>query len=162
VAHTTIDVTIVPSQPGLAFHVATDSQFTVPYNGAEVPTAFLATLDNLGPAADTYNIAVTGLPGGFALLNSGTRVTVPAREVGVLGLYLQPVAGQALPAPGAQLSFSVKATSASDPSISQTQIVQFTMPALDAIALAATPATVNTTPGAPVSSSITITNVGNV
>ena len=83
-------MTITPTQPGISFAVASDPQFTVPFNGAQLPTAFRATIQNLGPAADTYNLTFSNLPSGFTLLDSGTSVTVPAGQTGILGLYLQP------------------------------------------------------------------------
>src|SRR5262249_8679114 len=39
VARAVVDVTVRPTQPDLALSVATDPQFTVPFNGAELPTA---------------------------------------------------------------------------------------------------------------------------
>ncbi len=36
-AQTTVEVTITPTQPGIRFTVATDSQLTVPFNGAAAP-----------------------------------------------------------------------------------------------------------------------------
>ena len=81
-AQTTVEVTITPTQPGISFSVASDPQFTVPFNGAQLPTAFRATIQNLGPAADTYNLTFSNLPSGFTLLDSGTSVTVPAGSNG--------------------------------------------------------------------------------
>ena len=89
-AQTTVEVTITPTQPGISFAVAPDPQFTVPFNGAQLPTAFRATIQNLGPAADTYNLTFSNVPSGFTLLNSGTSVTVPAGQTGILGIYLAP------------------------------------------------------------------------
>ena len=71
-------MTITPTQPGISFTVASDPQFTVPFNGAQLPTAFRATIQNLGPAADTYNLTFSNVPSGFTLQNSGSSVTVPS------------------------------------------------------------------------------------
>ena len=46
---------------------------------AQVPTAFLASIQNLGPAADTYDLTFSNVPGGFTLLNSGDRRHDPRR-----------------------------------------------------------------------------------
>ena len=113
-AQTTVEVTITPTQPGINFSVASDPLFTVPFNGAQLPTAFRATIQNLGPAADTYNLTFSNVPSGFTLLDSGTSVTVPAGQTGILGIYLQPNTGQPIPPPGTQLSFTVTATSTTD------------------------------------------------
>ena len=82
VAQTTVDVTITPTQPGINFTIASDPIFTVPFDGAQLPTAFRATIQNLGPAADTYNLTFANVPSGFTLQNSGTSVTVPAARQG--------------------------------------------------------------------------------
>ena len=116
-----------------------DPIFTVPFNGAELPTAFRATIQNLGPAADTYNLTFANVPAGFTLLNSGTSVTVPAGQTGILGLYLQPDVGQPIPPPGTMLSFTVTATSTTDSTITQSQVVAFTVPAIDALTVTSNP-----------------------
>jgi len=162
VAQTTVDVTITPTKPGMNFTVASDPVFTVPFNGAQLPTAFRASIQNLGPAADSYNLTFSNVPSGFSIVDSGTSVTVPAGETGILGIYLVPKTGQPIPAPGTQLSFTVTATSESDASITQTQTETFTIPAVDALTITATPTVVSTPPGAGIADTITLTNVGNV
>ena len=161
-AQTTVEVTITPTQPGITLAVASDPVFTVPFNGAQLPTAFRATIQNLGPAADTYNLTFSNVPSGFTLLDSGTSVTIPAGQTGFLGLYLQVNTGQPIPTAGTQLSFTVTATSTTDPSITETQTETFTVPTIDAVTVTGNPATVNAIPGTPVTDTLTITNVGNV
>ena len=80
---------------------------------------------------------------------------------GILGVYL-PNTGQPIPPPGTQLSFDVTATSTSDPSITQTQTVSFTVPQIDAVTVTPSLMAVSTIPGGPVTDTLTITNVGNV
>lgn len=162
IAQTTASVTVNPTQPGMKLTVPSDPLLTVPFNGAQLPTAFQATIQNLGPAADTYNLTYSNVPGGFALLSSATSVTVPAARTGLVGLYLQPDPGQPPPAPGTVLMFDVTATSTTTPSIARTQTVSVTVPAIDALTITASPASVNTTPGADATATITITNAGNV
>ena len=162
VATTTALVAVTPTAPGLALDVTPDPLFTVSYNGAELPTAFRAEVRNLGPGADAYTVAITGLPAGFRVLSSGSGLTVPAGKTGALGLYLEPTAGTALPAPGTVLSFTVTATSTTDPSITQTETVTFTMPAVHAVTVTVTPAAITTTPGVPATATLTLKNVGNV
>jgi uncharacterized membrane protein len=161
-AQTTIDVTITPTAPGLNFSVPPDTEFTLPFNGAQLPTAFRASLQNLGPAADTYKLTFANVPARFTLRDSGTSVSVPAGQTGILGLYLQPNAGTTLPAPGTQLSFEVTATSVSNPAITQTVTVTFTMPALHAVSVSDAPTQVNTLPGVGGTTTLTLQNVGNV
>ena len=162
VAQSVVNVTITPTQPGLALNVAKDPIFTVPFNGALLPTAFRASIRNLGPADAMYNLTFSGLPAGFTLLNSGTTVTVPAGHTGILGLYLQPNLGQPIPPPGTQLTFTVTATSTTNAVLTKSQLVSFTVPAVDALTLTSSPTSVNTTPGSPATATITITNAGNV
>jgi hypothetical protein len=68
VAQTSVGVTITPTRPGLNFKVPPDPLFTVPFNSAQLPTAFRATMQNLGPQADTYNLTFSNIPSGFTVL----------------------------------------------------------------------------------------------
>ena len=134
----------------------------MPFNGAQLPTAFRATIQNLGPAADTYNLTFSNVPSGFTLLDSGTSVTVPAGQTGIVGLYLHAEPGQPIPPPGTQLSFTVTATSTTNPAITQTQTETFTVPAIDAVTLTSTPASLSSSPGVAAPTTLTLQNVGNV
>jgi uncharacterized membrane protein len=162
IAQGVVNVTVTPTQPGITLSVAPDSQFTVPFNGAEFPTAFRASIQNLGPAADTYNLTFSNVPSGFTLLDSGTSVTVPPGQTGIVGLYLQPNNSQALQAPGTVLSFTVTATSTTTSSLTKTQIVSFTVPQIDAVTVTSSPTLLATPPGTGVTETLTFTNVGNV
>jgi uncharacterized membrane protein len=162
VAQTTLNVTIRPTVQGINFTVTPDSLFTVPFNGAQLPTAFRASIQNLGPSADSYKLTFANVPIGFTLLNSGTSVTVPAGQTGILGLYLQPNAGQPTPAPGTPLSFTVTATSTSNPAITRTLVVAFTMPAIDAVLVSTSEPQVASTPGTATTATLTLQNAGNV
>ncbi len=161
IAQTVVEVIIKSTSAGSTFSIVPDPILTVPYNGAELPTAFQATIHNTGPAAVPYTLTFSNLPTGFTLLDSGTSVTVPPGQTGILGIYLVPNGGP-VPAPGTQVSFTVTATSTSKPSTIQTQTVTFTIPNIDAITLNAAPVTVNTIPGGTFSDLVTIANAGNV
>ena len=117
-------------------------------------------IHNTGPTADTYNLTFPAVPSGFTVLDSGTSVTVPAGATGIVGVYLQP--SGALPAPGTAESFSVTATSAADSTITHTFAEPFSMPTVAAVTVSDNPAALNSIPGAAVSTTLTITNVGNV
>ena len=160
VAQTTVEVTINPTTPGINFSVTPDSVYSVPFNGAQIPSAFQATIQNLGPAADTFALTFPNLPTGFTVLSSGATVTIPAGQTGILGVYLQPTGS--LPAPGTQVTFTATATSESDPTITQTVNVTFTIPEIDAVTLTPLPTTVNITPGGSSNDTISIVNAGNV
>ncbi|HEV3310798.1 MAG TPA: hypothetical protein VG815_09790, partial [Chloroflexota bacterium] len=162
VAQTIVDVTITATQPAIALTIRPHSALTVPFNGAQLPTAFQAVIQNLGPAADTYNLTFSNLPTGFAILNSGTSVTLPAGETGILGIYLQPNAGQPIPPVGTQVSFTVTATSTSDSSITQTVTETFTVPAIDSVSVSSSPTSLSSSPGVAASTTVTLQNDGNV
>ena len=49
VAQSVVNVTITPTQPGITLAVQPDTLFTVPFQGAQLPTAFRAVIQNLGP-----------------------------------------------------------------------------------------------------------------
>jgi uncharacterized membrane protein len=161
VAQTTVNVTITPTSPGITLAVNPDPIFTVPFQGAQVPTAFQAVIHNNGPTADTFGLTFANVPAGFTVLSSTASVTIPAGQTGVVGIYLQPTSSQ-LPAPGTPLAFAVTAASTSDPAVTQQQNVSLTMPQVDAVTLTDQPTAVSTTPGTPVSTTLTLTNAGNV
>ena len=162
IAQSIVYVNINPTQPGLKLTVASDPLFTVPFNGAELPSAFRATIQDLGPAADTYNLTFSNVPSGFSVEQSSTSVTVPAGATGFDGIYLVPNAGQPLPAPGTVVSFTVRATSTTNPAITQTQTASFTVPDIDAVSLTSAPTSLSSTPGTPATATLTLQNNGNV
>src|SRR5581483_662594 len=126
-------VTVTPTQPGLALDVAADPVLSVPFAGAQVPSAFQATIRNLGPAADTYNLTFSAPPVGFAFLETPRSLAVPAGETGSAGIYLTPVG--TLPAPGTVVTFTVTATSAANPAITATRVVSYTVPEIHGVLL---------------------------
>ncbi len=160
VAQSVVDVAVTPTTAGITLNVAPDPIFTLPFDGAQLPSAFRATIQNLGPAADTFNLTFSNVPAGFSVISSSTSLMIPAGETGIAGIYLVPT-GQ-IPAPNTQVSLTITATSASDPSITETQSETFTFPAIDALTLSSNPRLVNTVPGLGVTDTITVTNAGNV
>jgi hypothetical protein len=159
VAKGVVSVTVTRTQPGLALSVAHDPVYSVPSNGVQVPTAFRASVQNLGPAADTFTLSFSNVPAGFTIFDSVDELTVPAGATGIAGVYLRPT-GQ-IPAAGTQLTFTVTATSTTNPAITQTQNVAFTVLAIDAVPVSANPSSFGATPGSAVTSSLTLSNEGN-
>jgi len=160
VAQAAVLVTLSATTPGMKLTVSPDTLFSVPVAGGLLPSAFRATIQNTGPAADTYNLAFSNVPAGFTLLDSLTSVTIPAGALAVAGLYLAPSGN--LPPQGTQVSFTVTATSVSNPAITASQNVTFTVPALQLLTLSASPSTFATTPGTAVQSTLTLQSTGNV
>ena len=162
VAQSTVTIAVTPTAPGVHFTVPPDPLFTVPFNGAQIPSAFQATARNLGPVADTYTLTFAAVPAGFTLATIGTAVAVPAGQTGVLGLYLVPVPGPSLPAPGTVLTFAVTATSTADSALAKTVTVTLVVPEIHAVLLAPEPAALATTPGQSATGNVIVTNAGNV
>ena len=162
IAQTIVDVTITPTQPSINFTVASDTEFTVPFNGAQLPTAFRASIQNLGPAADTYGLTFSNAPSGFSIVSSAASVTVPAGATGIVGLYLVPNTGQPIPPPGTQLSFTVTATGTTDSSITKSQTVTFTVPNVDGVILTSDVSSLTSTGGSPAATTLRLADVGNV
>ncbi|HQU42211.1 MAG TPA: transglutaminase domain-containing protein, partial [Pirellulales bacterium] len=161
ISQSTVEVTVTSTMPGMTFAVNPDPVFTVPFDNAQVPSAFRATILNMGPTPDTYNLTFSNVPAGWTIVDSGTSDMAPAGQTGIVGIYLEPT-GNSLPAPGTQVSFTVTATSTADSSITKTVTVTFTMPAIAAATVTSDPVELSTTPGAATTAAITITNVGNV
>jgi uncharacterized membrane protein len=161
VAQTTVDISVTAVAPGVDLEITPDSQLTVPLSGAQLPSGYQAGIHNLGPTTDTFQLSFENVPAGFTILGTAASIDVAAGQTGLLGVYLQPTSGQ-LPPPGTQVSFTVKATSLSNPLITESQVVTFTVPEIDAIVVTANPSSVNTAPGVGVTTVITVTNVGNV
>jgi uncharacterized membrane protein len=159
-AQATVQVTVSPTRPGFTFSVQPDADHYVSINGADLPSAFLATIHNTGPSAETFDLKFSTPPAGFSYLTGPGSMTVPAGEMGTIGIYLQPTIE--IPAPGTHEFFTVTATPASGTASPQMQTVDFTVPAVDAVSLSVVPTSLATTPGATATATLTITNVGNV
>ena len=160
VAQAAVLITLGATPPGVTLTVNPDNIFTVPVNGAQLPSAYRAIVQNTGPAADTFNLTFGNITAGFTILDSQTAVTIPAGAIASTGIYLSPTGN--LPAPGTQASFTVTAASASNASIHASQNVTFTVPAVQGLTLSASPASFSTTPGTAVQSTLTLQSTGNV
>lgn len=158
VAQTTVNVTLKSALLGITLNVAPDPLTTVPFNGAQLPTAFTASIHNISSRPLTENLSFSNIPSGFALLDSATSITIPAGQTGSVGVYLMPTSQ--IPAPGSQFSFNVSTSDIFGDHASQA--VSFTVPAVDAITLSGTASTVNIAPGATATDVLTIVNAGNV
>jgi uncharacterized membrane protein len=136
-----------------------DSLFTVPVSGAQVHSSFMMGIHNPASKDRSFSISVVP-PSGFSVLTSAQSIDVGSDQTGEIGLYLQPSGD--LPPPGTSISFTVTATSASDPTITATQTVTFTMPVVHAVTLVSNNPTLNVVPGSGWGFSVTLQNAGNV
>jgi uncharacterized membrane protein len=158
VAQAFVSVTIKSTSFGITLNVAPDQLTTVPFNGAQLPTAFVASIHNSGPIAATENLVFSNIPSGFTLVESATSVRIPAGQTGSVGVYFVPTSQ--IPAPGSQFSFHVSASDIFGDTAAQT--VSFTMPEVHGVTLTSSPPTVDATPGVTATDAVTITAVGNV
>jgi uncharacterized membrane protein len=160
VAQGEVQITLTPTSPGIDVSLDADPLYYLEYFGAQVPTAYRATIRNLGPQVDTFELTFPSVPLGFEVLHSKTTVTIPPGQTAIVGLYLNPT-GQ-LPAPGTQVSFAVTATSTTDNLITQTQTIYFAVPEIHGVILTSTPTEVTTLPGTQIQTTMVIEARGNV
>ena len=144
---------------GLALGIIPDPFLTIPVGGGQVPTAFVVGIHNSGITDETVSLSVTP-PAGFTSMTSVPTIRIPAGQTAEVGLCLTPT-GE-IPAQGSTISFGVTATSTTNPAMTQAQTVTFTIPAIDAVTISDNLTSLNTTPGTPVTDTVTITNAGNV
>ncbi|MCA9186314.1 MAG: hypothetical protein KDA99_11870 [Planctomycetales bacterium] len=160
VASTLVNVDVSATAAGVELEVQHDSFLYVPYFGAQIPTAYTATIKNVGPTTDTFDLTFDSLPAGLKVVGSLSSVVVPAGATATVGVYVVP--DGSLPAEGTPVDFSIGVESASDSHVAATATVSFVVPAIHGVAIIATPATVGTTPGAPVAVEVQFAAVGNV
>jgi uncharacterized membrane protein len=161
VAQSTIDVTVQPTSPGLVLAIEPDPIFFVPFQEAELPTAFQAQIQNLGPADEAYQLIVSNVTPGWDVITSADTAFVNAGTSGTVGVYLRPK-GNVLPPAGTTVSFTVTATSNGNSSIVKTVTTNFTLPSVSAVSMTVKPFMVESFPGSITNGSITIQNVGHV
>ena len=125
-----------------------------------MPTAFQATVHNTGPATETFAIAPDTVPAGFEFASSLPAVTLAPGQSGVVGIYLQPTGPIA--APGTVATFSLHVTGLNVPTTTASASATFTIPEVKGLTLTDTPSTLNTTPGASVTTTLSLTASGNV
>ncbi|MHB8969759.1 MAG: dockerin type I domain-containing protein [Pirellulaceae bacterium] len=161
VAGTDVLVTVTPTMPGVTLTVTPDPLLTVPFAGAEVPTAYQAAIRNLGPAADTFVLSGFDVTPGWEVITSESQRALPGGVTGALGVYLRPT-GTTLPSPGSSVSFTLAATSTTNPALTQTQAVTFAMPEVSATIFHPIPASWSTFPDTTVRGAISVRNNGNI
>lgn len=155
-----IPVVLGATAPGVVVDVTRDAPLSVPVGGAQLPLAFRAAIQNLGPVPDTFALAFPTVPAGFEILATETDVTIPAGATAMVGVYLRP-AGP-IPAPGTPVQFSVTATSTTSAAVTATDTEAFVLPEIHAVLVSADPSALSGTPGSAVQSALTLTAVGNV
>lgn len=126
--------------------------------------AYTIDITNTSTVSHTFDINVSGLPAGWLILSgaegdTATSVTLPAGDVGQIGLYISPTLP--LPAVGSEFPFNVTATAVANPMLSQSNTAVFTMPAVPFNYITAAPPLTTAAPGTTATLSISLSNVGN-
>ncbi|HUB78692.1 MAG TPA: hypothetical protein VMB03_07855, partial [Bryobacteraceae bacterium] len=89
---------VIPgNSPSVNLTLTQDQFFTQPYSGGDVPTVFIANIQNTGPATQTFNLTVTA-PAGYSIIQSVASISVPAGQTGQVGICAVPTGSTAPPA----------------------------------------------------------------
>lgn len=146
--------------PGLAADLVPDPLFTLPVNGAQVPTLFRVGLRNGSAAADTFQFIPGAAPAGFTLETSVARLGVAPGGRAEVGVCLRPSAG--LPPPGTPAAFTVRVAGTDNPALSAELTENFVVPPIHGLIVTAEPAALAATPGTAVSTTLRLEATGNV
>jgi len=146
------------STPGVAATVIADTEFTVPFAGAQLPLAFDVQIQNLGPVPDTFSLTIPPISG-YLTEQSLPAVLIPAGQTGQIGVCLVPV-GQ-LPAPGIPVNLAAKVASTSNTAVTGAGNLSFATPAVQGVTVTATPGAIQATPGSSATTTLVVTSAGN-
>lgn len=140
--------------------IVPDPLFTLPLDGALLPTVFRVGIKNQGAAARRFRLDIANPPIGFDAITSVPELLVGAGQTVEVGLVLRPTAG--LPLPGTHSPFSVSVTQTDDLQVTATETEDFVVPEIHSLTMVALPAVPSTTPGTNVSTKLVLTSRGNV
>jgi len=160
VAGATVVVDVLPTSPGVVLDVTPDNFFFLPVNGGQLPSAFRANLQNLGPDTETLDMSISGVHPAFQAFSSLPSLSVPSSETGLTGVYLDSIAP--IPSVGTDASFDVTVTSKRNAAVIDTVTVPFIVPEVHGLTLTAEPPAASSLPGLATDVSFTIEAVGNV
>ena len=146
------------ASPGLTLNVLRDTRYFVPYNGAEVPTVYLAQITNTGPATDTYRIESAGVDGPYTLTTAVPQITLAPGASGEVGVCLLP--NGALPPGGTHTTFRLRVHSIFDPP-DQTFPGDQVAPDVSALLLRIAPDNATLHAGDSVPATLTLESLGN-
>lgn len=159
-AHAVVPVTVNATPRNLTLNVVPDDLLFLPINGAQVRSAFRATIRNIGPTVDSFDLSTLNPPQGFEIVTSQRSVIVPAGATAIVGVYLQP--SGVLPSPGSTTFFDVTVVSREDGNLSRTVSVPFVVPEIHGLTLLSDPFDLSTTPGVAVDVALVLESMGNV
>lgn len=155
-----LPATVAPgSSPGVSLTLAPDPRFVVQYNGAELPTVFLAQVRNTGPATDTFRVTTLGSDYPFSIPNVSPALTLAPGATGEVSVCLIP--GAAVASPGAPITFTVQAASTSDGTVKSVAPGSLATPSVTAALARILPGVANMTAGASAIATLTLDSFGN-
>ena len=142
------------------FKIEEEPFFTLPIGSAQSPSLYRLLIRNGSSTLKTYSLATLDTPAGFEAITSLSSVTIPAGEVGVVGVILIPAADGSLPAVGTIVPFSVQITE--DGGSANTVSNTFTVPAIEGLSLDVSSSAIALQPGMSADITLTIQAIGNV
>ncbi|MBS0321865.1 MAG: choice-of-anchor D domain-containing protein [Proteobacteria bacterium] len=156
-----LPATVVPGAvAGVGVTVAPDPRFVLPYSGSELPTVFLATVTNTGPATDSFVFQPQYSDYPFGITNNPSPpLTLGPGESGELSICLAP--GAPLLAPGGPVAFGGRVISTTAPTVAAPVSGTTTMPSATAASIRVLPASANVAAGATTTTTLTIDSLGN-
>lgn len=160
VAAAQIPVTIGAGSAAVSIDIAHDPLFSVLVGEIPLESSFVANVQNLGPATDSFGLSIPGPPAGFDVRLSRDELSLHRGERAEIGLYLEPLGG--LPPPNTEVSFDVEVRSLSQPSIQSVATVTYRVGDVYALGFRPMPARVVVAPGETADFSLLATNAGNV
>ena len=143
---------------GQTFELIAEPFFTLPVGTAQSPSLFRALIKNNSATEQTYIVSVPNAPSGFSVRTSLPSVTIPAGDIGVVGVGLIP-SGTALPPAGSSVPFELQITD--EQNNTQSQSATFIVPAIVNVELELEPALAASLPGDNVSATLTVRSTGN-
>ena len=146
------------SSPGFTMNLVRDTRYFVPYNGAEVPTVFLAKITNTGPATDTFRLNNAGVDAPFSIVTGVSQITLAPGASGEVGVCLIPYA--ALPPSGTATGFHLRVTTPTT-GIDQTIDGSQTTPNASALLMQIQPDNTSAKAGDSISATLTFNSLGN-
>jgi large repetitive protein len=147
------------TSPGFTMSVARDTRYFVPYNGAEVPSVYLAKITNTGPATDTFRIDNVGVDAPYSMTPAVGQITLAAGASGEFGVCLSPYA--ALPPTGTNTGFHLHVYSTKNPGADHTFDGSQSTAASSALLLDIQPSNVSAHAGDSIPATLTLHSLGN-
>ncbi|WFP48581.1 PKD domain-containing protein [Methylomonas sp. EFPC3] len=157
-----VPATVLPNaQAGISVKLPSDTLFTVPVHGAEIPSVFKAQIQNTGPSTDTFKLAFSNVPAGYKAQSSIPEVTIPAGHTAEVGVCIKPESSTVPPA-GTTVPFKLDVISTRNPGVKSTGQAQVEIPDLHEASLTLDRSAVSVKPGETGTATLSITSSGNV